>query len=112
MWYEAGCGQPSNPLSRPSGPLHCGLPDRLHASACDRVVAFLPYYTGLRDSEVVRLDVSDVRLFARRSEFRVLGEARTGQAAHSPRPRRGAGSPAGLPQERPRRPGVTARPWC
>ncbi|MDQ6899166.1 MAG: tyrosine-type recombinase/integrase [Candidatus Dormibacteraeota bacterium] len=47
-------------------------------SARDRVVALLPYYAGLRGSEVVRLDVDDVRLSARRGEVRVLGKGSDG----------------------------------
>jgi site-specific recombinase XerD len=47
-------------------------------SARDRAVALLPYYAGLRGSEVVRLDVVDVRLSARRGELRVLGKGQDG----------------------------------
>lgn len=48
------------------------------ASTRDRVVALLPYYAGLRDSEVVRLDVGDVRLSARKGELQVLGKGADG----------------------------------
>ena len=49
-----------------------------NASARDRVVGLLPYYAGLRDSEVVRLDVGDVRLSARKGELQVLGKGADG----------------------------------
>jgi site-specific recombinase XerD len=48
------------------------------ASVRDRLVALLPYFAGLRDSEVVRLDVDDVRLSARKGELRVLGKGSDG----------------------------------
>jgi site-specific recombinase XerD len=48
------------------------------ASARDRAVGLLPYYAGLRDSEVVGLDVGDVRLSARKGELRVLGKGSDG----------------------------------
>lgn len=48
------------------------------ASGRDRVVALLPYYAGLRDSEVVGLDVEDARLSARKGELRVLGKGSDG----------------------------------
>jgi len=48
------------------------------ASVRDRVAALLPYYAGLRDSEVVGLDMDDVRLSARKGELRVLGKGRDG----------------------------------
>jgi integrase/recombinase XerC len=48
------------------------------ASARDRAVGLLPYYAGLRDSEVVGLDVGDVRLTARKGELRVLGKGSDG----------------------------------
>jgi integrase/recombinase XerC len=44
----------------------------------DRLVALLPYFAGLRDAEVVRLDVDDVRLSARKGELRVLGKGSDG----------------------------------
>jgi integrase/recombinase XerC len=47
-------------------------------SVRDRLVALLPYYAGLRDAEVVRLDVDDVRLSARKGELRVLGKGSDG----------------------------------
>jgi site-specific recombinase XerD len=47
-------------------------------SARDRVVALLPYYAGIRDGEVVRLEVDDVRLSARKGEIRVLGKGSDG----------------------------------
>jgi site-specific recombinase XerC len=47
-------------------------------SVRDRLVALLPYFAGLRDSEVVRLDVDDVRLSARKGELRVLGKGADG----------------------------------
>jgi site-specific recombinase XerD len=47
-------------------------------SVRDRLVALLPYFAGLRDSEVVRLDVDDVRLSARKGELRVLGKGSDG----------------------------------
>lgn len=48
------------------------------ASARDRVVALLPYYAGARDCEVVRLDVEDVRISARKGELRILGKGSDG----------------------------------
>jgi site-specific recombinase XerD len=48
------------------------------AGVRDRVVALLPYFAGLRDSEVVRLDIDDVRLPARKGELRVLGKGADG----------------------------------
>jgi integrase/recombinase XerC len=48
------------------------------ASARDRVVALLPYYAGVRNSEVVCLDVGDVRFSARKGELRVLGKGPDG----------------------------------
>jgi integrase len=42
----------------------------LEASVRDRVVALLPYFAGLRYGEVVRFDVDDVRLSARKGALR------------------------------------------
>lgn len=50
---------------------HCG-------SARDTVVALLPFYAGLRVSEVVGLDVADVSLSARKGRLRVRGKGRDG----------------------------------
>jgi integrase len=38
------------------------------------VIVLIPHYTGARISEVVRLDVDDVRPLARKAELRVYGE--------------------------------------
>jgi site-specific recombinase XerC len=37
-------------------------PNQLTASPRDKAIALLPYYAGLRISEVVGLDLADVRL--------------------------------------------------
>jgi site-specific recombinase XerD len=50
---------------------HCG-------SARDTVVALLPFYAGLRISEVIGLDVDDVALSARKGSLRVRGKGRDG----------------------------------
>lgn len=47
-------------------------------SARDTVIALLPFYTGLRISEVVGLDVDDVALSARKGTLRVHGKGRDG----------------------------------
>ena len=44
----------------------------------NRVLALLPYYAGLRISEVVGLDVDDVAISARKGQMRVLGKGRDG----------------------------------
>ncbi|MEO3812263.1 site-specific integrase [Sphaerisporangium sp. B11E5] len=46
------------------------------ASPRDKALALLPYYAGLRLSEVVGLDLADVRLSARGGELRIRGEGR------------------------------------
>lgn len=50
---------------------HCGSPR-------DTVVALLPFYAGLRVSEVIGLDVDDVALSARKGTLRVRGKGRDG----------------------------------
>ncbi|WP_218034728.1 tyrosine-type recombinase/integrase [Acrocarpospora corrugata] len=45
-----------------------------HLSPRDRVIALIPYYAGARISEVVRLDVGDVRRSARKAELRIYGK--------------------------------------
>lgn len=49
-----------------------------HASPRDRVVALLPFYAGLRISEVVGLDLTDVALSARKGTLRIQGKGRDG----------------------------------
>lgn len=49
-----------------------------HASPRDQVVALLPFYAGLRISEVVGLDLADVALSARKGTLRVRGKGRDG----------------------------------
>ncbi|WP_214417047.1 tyrosine-type recombinase/integrase [Sphaerisporangium fuscum] len=49
---------------------------QLTASPRDKAIALLPYYAGLRISEVVGLDVADVRLSARNGELRIRGKGR------------------------------------
>ncbi|TDD11171.1 tyrosine-type recombinase/integrase, partial [Nonomuraea diastatica] len=49
---------------------------QLTASARDKAIALLPYYAGLRISEVVGLDLADVRLSARKGELRIRGKGR------------------------------------
>ncbi|MGW2157592.1 tyrosine-type recombinase/integrase [Nonomuraea sp. NPDC001699] len=51
---------------------------QLAASPRDKAVALLPYYAGLRISEVVGLDLTDVRLSARTGELRIHGMGRDG----------------------------------
>ena len=48
------------------------------AAVRDRALALVPYYAGARDGEVVRLDVDDVRLSARKGELRILGKGSDG----------------------------------
>jgi site-specific recombinase XerD len=48
------------------------------ASARDTVVALLPFYAGLRISEVVGLDLDDVALSARKGSLRIRGKGRDG----------------------------------
>lgn len=47
-------------------------------SARDRAIGALPYYAGLRISEVVGLDVDDIQLSARKGSLRILGKGRDG----------------------------------
>lgn len=47
-------------------------------SARDRAIGALPYYAGLRISEVVGLDVDDIQLSARKGTLRILGKGRNG----------------------------------
>ncbi|MFI7225205.1 tyrosine-type recombinase/integrase [Nonomuraea angiospora] len=49
---------------------------QLTASPRDKAIALLPYYAGLRISEVVGLDLTDVRLSARKGELRIRGKGR------------------------------------
>ncbi|MFF4617125.1 tyrosine-type recombinase/integrase [Nonomuraea jabiensis] len=51
---------------------------QLTASPRDKAIALLPYYTGLRISEVVGLDLADLRLSARKGELRIRGKGRDG----------------------------------
>ncbi|MEQ4722613.1 tyrosine-type recombinase/integrase [Nonomuraea sp. B19D2] len=51
---------------------------QLTASPRDKAIALLPYYAGLRISEVVGLDLADVRLSARKGELRIRGKGRDG----------------------------------
>ncbi|MEU7857644.1 tyrosine-type recombinase/integrase [Nonomuraea sp. NPDC049141] len=51
---------------------------QLTASPRDKAIALLPYYAGLRISEVVGLDLADVRLSAREGELRIRGKGRDG----------------------------------
>ncbi|MEV5891856.1 tyrosine-type recombinase/integrase [Nonomuraea fuscirosea] len=51
---------------------------QLTASPRDKALALLPYFAGLRISEVVGLDLADVRLPARKGELRVRGKGRDG----------------------------------
>ncbi|MFI6731431.1 tyrosine-type recombinase/integrase [Nonomuraea sp. NPDC050451] len=48
------------------------------ASPRDKAIALLPYYAGLRISEVVGLDLADLRLSARKGELRIRGKGRDG----------------------------------
>ncbi|MFJ2032323.1 tyrosine-type recombinase/integrase [Streptosporangium sp. NPDC087985] len=45
-----------------------------HLSPRDRCIALIPYYAGARISEVVRLDVDDVHLSARKGKLRLYGK--------------------------------------
>ncbi len=49
---------------------------QLTAPPRDKAIALLPYLAGLRISEVVGLDLADVRLSARKGELRIRGEGR------------------------------------
>ncbi|RSN15634.1 hypothetical protein DMB42_02130 [Nonomuraea sp. WAC 01424] len=49
---------------------------QLTASPRDKAVALLPYYAGLRISEVVGLDLTDVRLSVGKGELRIRGQGR------------------------------------
>lgn len=49
-----------------------------HAGSRDQVVALLPFYAGLRISEVVGLDLADITLSARKGILRVRGKGRDG----------------------------------
>ncbi|MEV4111957.1 tyrosine-type recombinase/integrase [Nonomuraea sp. NPDC049695] len=49
---------------------------QLTASPRDKAIALLPYYAGLRISEIVGLDLADVRLSARKGELRIRGKGR------------------------------------
>ncbi|MFB9623210.1 tyrosine-type recombinase/integrase [Nonomuraea helvata] len=51
---------------------------QLTASPRDKAIALLPYYAGLRISEVVGLDLADLRLSARKGELRIRGKGRDG----------------------------------
>ncbi|GAA3428727.1 hypothetical protein GCM10018953_59110 [Streptosporangium nondiastaticum] len=51
---------------------------QLTATPRDKAIALLPYYAGLRISEVVGLDLADVRLSARKGELRIRGKGRDG----------------------------------
>ncbi|MBB5967174.1 tyrosine-type recombinase/integrase [Planomonospora venezuelensis] len=51
---------------------------QLIASPRDKALALLPCLAGLRISEVVGLDVADVRLSARKAELRIRGKGRDG----------------------------------
>ncbi|MBV9141784.1 MAG: site-specific integrase [Pseudonocardiales bacterium] len=42
----------------------------------------IPYYTGARISEVVALDVDDLRLSARKATLRIWGKAGTPRTVH------------------------------
>jgi site-specific recombinase XerD len=49
-----------------------------HAPSRDHVIALLPFYAGLRISEVVGLDLDDVALSARKGSLRIRGKGRDG----------------------------------
>ncbi|GAA3507520.1 integrase/recombinase XerC [Streptosporangium album] len=49
-----------------------------NAPSRDAAIALLPYFAGLRISEVVALDLADVRLSARKGELRVRGKGHDG----------------------------------
>lgn len=51
---------------------------QLTAPPRDKAIALLPYLAGLRISEVVGLDLADVRLSARKGELRIRGKGRDG----------------------------------
>lgn len=51
---------------------------QLTASPRDKALALLPYFAGLRISEVIGLDVADVRMSARKCELRIRGKGRDG----------------------------------
>ncbi|GAA0838162.1 tyrosine-type recombinase/integrase [Streptosporangium amethystogenes subsp. fukuiense] len=51
---------------------------QLTATSRDKAIALLPYLAGLRISEVVGLDLADVRLSARKGELRIRGKGRDG----------------------------------
>ncbi|MFB4274563.1 tyrosine-type recombinase/integrase [Nonomuraea sp. MTCD27] len=51
---------------------------QLTAGPRDKALALLPYYAGLCISEVVGLDLADVRLSARKGELRIHGKGRYG----------------------------------
>ncbi|MEU4726621.1 tyrosine-type recombinase/integrase [Nonomuraea dietziae] len=45
-----------------------------HLSPRGRCIALIPYYAGARISEVVRLDVGDVQMWARKGRVRLYGK--------------------------------------
>ncbi|MFB9682192.1 tyrosine-type recombinase/integrase [Streptosporangium vulgare] len=45
-----------------------------HLSPRDRCIALIPYYAGARISEVVRLDVDDIQMSARKGRLRLYGK--------------------------------------
>lgn len=51
---------------------------QLTAGPRDKALALLPYFAGLHISEVVGLDLADVRLSARKGEMRIRGKGRDG----------------------------------
>ena len=51
---------------------------QLTAPPRDKAIALLPYYAGLRISEVVGLDLADIRLSACKGELRIRGKGRDG----------------------------------
>ncbi|GGO71843.1 tyrosine-type recombinase/integrase [Nonomuraea cavernae] len=51
---------------------------QLTAGPRDKALALLPYFAGLRIAEVVGLDLTDVRLSARKGELRIRGKGRDG----------------------------------
>ncbi|WP_017611625.1 tyrosine-type recombinase/integrase [Nocardiopsis salina] len=84
-----GSGRPDvvrEHLARPSAPRALEARAKLRflrtvardASARDRVICHLAYYTGLRIAEIVALDAADIRLSARRGSVRVRGKGRLG----------------------------------
>ncbi|MDF5756242.1 tyrosine-type recombinase/integrase [Spongiactinospora sp. TRM90649] len=69
--------RPAPPRVLDTGPIrhylrHVGVA----ASPRDRAIALLPYYAGLRISEVVGLDMADVRLQTGKGELRIRGKGR------------------------------------